>query len=87
MKNQACCFTGHRNLSDGERCGLLDRIEFQMKKLIKQGVTGFLAGVKKKAGQNLIKQYTISSAIQQIKQYTHQKIIFPAVCSCETGNL
>jgi len=44
MKNQTCCFTGHRNLSEDETEVIQKRLKAEIGNLIRQGVRYFGAG-------------------------------------------
>ena len=44
MKNQTCCFTGHRDIPKSEKESLQKRLENELISLIQQGVTIFKAG-------------------------------------------
>ena len=44
MQNQACCFTGHRDIPVSQKPALQKRLEEETARLIHQGVAMFLAG-------------------------------------------
>jgi len=44
IKNQTCCFTGHRNIPANEYAAIQKRLESEIENLIRQGVRSFLAG-------------------------------------------
>jgi len=44
MKDQTCCFTGHRRIPAGERAALEQRLEEEIENLIHQGVRYFGTG-------------------------------------------
>lgn len=44
MKNQTCCFTGHREIPAGEENIIKERLTEVLTSLIEEGITDFLAG-------------------------------------------
>ncbi|WP_040198378.1 SLOG family protein [Candidatus Soleaferrea massiliensis] len=44
MKEQTCCFTGHRDISEGDTAGIVRLLEYEVEKLICEGVCYFGAG-------------------------------------------
>ncbi|MBQ3538084.1 MAG: DUF1273 family protein, partial [Clostridia bacterium] len=44
MKNNTCCFTGHREIPAGEENVIKERLTEVLISLIEEGITDFLAG-------------------------------------------
>ena len=44
MKNQTCCFTGHRHIPENEHAVIQKRLETTIENLIRQGICCFSAG-------------------------------------------
>ena len=81
MKNQTCCFTGHRNLQKNEIAEIEKSLEHELIKLISQGIQYFGSG--EALGFDTLAAQTV---LKLKKKYPQIKLIMVLPCKEQTKN-
>jgi len=81
MKNQTCCFIGHRIIPENEYWGLKERLDLAIMALIGQGVCYFAAG-----GALGFDTMAAFSVLKLRIKYPHIKLILVLPCKRQAEN-
>lgn len=79
MKNQTCCFTGHRKIPPDQYNRIAKRIKLEITELINEGVVYFGAG-----GALGFDTLAAQAVLELKKQYPHIKLILVLPCKTQT---
>lgn len=79
MRNETCCFTGHRKIPPEERAGITDRLERVIVSLYQQGIRAYEAG-----GALGFDALAASTVIRLRRDYPDMKLILVLPCQTQT---
>ena len=79
MKDQTCCFTGHRNIPASEYAAINHRLDAEMEKLIHQGIRYFGAG-----GALGFDTMAAFAVVRMKMKYPHIRLILVLPCKNQT---
>ena len=79
MRNETCCFTGHRKVPPEERAGITDRLERVIISLYQQGIRAYEAG-----GALGFDALAASTVIRLRRDYPDMKLILVLPCLTQT---
>jgi len=82
MKDQTCCFTGHRRIPASEYAALDQRLEAEIEALIHQGVRYFGAG-----GAQGFDTMAALAVLQLRTLYPHIRLILVLPCKNQTNKM
>ena len=79
MKNQICCFTGHRTIPANKHMQIQKRLEEEIARLIRQGVREFLAG-----GALGFDTMAALAALKLKELFPHIRLVLVLPCKAQT---
>lgn len=79
MRNETCCFSGHRKIPPEERAGITDRLERVIISLYQQGIRVYEAG-----GALGFDALAASTVIRLRRDYPDMKLILVLPCQTQT---
>ena len=81
MKQNTCCFTGHRKLPSGKIKHMIKRLDDALERLIRQGVTDFISG-----GALGFDQIAASLVIAKKEMGASVRLVFALPCRNQDEN-